>query len=76
MEPLLGQIILLPYQFTPRGYALCNGQLLPIAEYTALFSLIGNTFGGDGKTTFALPNYQAPPGSIYAIAVQGIYPQQ
>jgi len=55
-EPFIGQIILVPYNFAPRGWAFCNGQLLPIAQYTALFSLLGTTFGGDGRTTFALPD--------------------
>jgi len=55
-EPFLGQIIQTGFNFPPRGYALCDGQLLPIAQNTALFSLLGTTFGGDGKTTFALPD--------------------
>lgn len=55
-QPFIGQIILVPYDFAPQGWALCNGQLLPIAENTALFSLLGTTFGGDGQTTFALPD--------------------
>ncbi|TME00759.1 MAG: phage tail protein [Chloroflexi bacterium] len=55
-EPFIGQIILVPYTFAPTGWAFCAGQLLPIAQNTALFSLIGTTFGGDGQTTFALPD--------------------
>jgi microcystin-dependent protein len=55
-EPFLGQILLVPYNFAPSGWALCQGQILPIAQNTALFSLIGTTYGGDGKTTFALPD--------------------
>jgi microcystin-dependent protein len=55
-EPFLGEIILVPYNFSPRGYAFCNGQILPIAQNTALFSLLGTTFGGNGQTTFALPD--------------------
>ena len=47
-EPFIGQIILVPYTFAPTGWAFCAGQLLPIAQNTALFSLIGTTFGGDG----------------------------
>lgn len=72
MNVFLGQIIILPFNFAPQGFAYCDGQLLPIAQYPALFSLIGTTFGGDGKTTFALPNYQglAPTGSNYFIAIQ------
>jgi microcystin-dependent protein len=63
-EPFLGEIRLLPFTFAPAGWALCNGQLLPIAQNTALFSLLGTTYGGNGSTTFALPNLQgaAPMG--------------
>jgi microcystin-dependent protein len=49
-------IIIVPYNFSPRGWAFCNGQILPIAQNTALFSLLGTTFGGNGQTTFALPD--------------------
>jgi len=55
-EPFLGMIIIVPYNFSPRGWAFCSGQILPIAQNTALFSLIGTTFGGNGQTTFALPD--------------------
>jgi len=55
-EPYLGMIIIVPYNFAPRGWAFCSGQILPIAQNTALFSLIGTTFGGNGQTTFALPD--------------------
>ncbi|MGI8808143.1 MAG: phage tail protein [Acidimicrobiales bacterium] len=55
-EPFIGQIILVPYNFAPRGYAFCAGQILPIAQNTALFSLLGTTYGGNGQTTFALPD--------------------
>ena len=56
MEPFLGQIQAFGFNFPPRGWAFCNGQLLPISQNTALFSLLGTTFGGDGETTFALPD--------------------
>ena len=56
MEPFIGQIQLFPYNFAPRGWAFCDGQLLPISQNTALFSLIGTFYGGDGRTTFALPD--------------------
>ena len=56
MEPFLGQIQPFGFNFAPRGWAMCDGQLLPIAQNTALFSLLGTTFGGDGRTTFALPD--------------------
>lgn len=55
-EPFIGQIIMFGGNFAIRGYALCNGQLLPIAQNTALFSILGTTFGGNGQTTFALPD--------------------
>lgn len=56
MEPFLGQIQAFGFNFAPRGWALCDGQLLPISQNTALFSLLGTTYGGDGKTTFQLPD--------------------
>ena len=55
-EPFLGQLLCVPYNFAPRGWAFCSGQILPIAQNTALFSLLGTTFGGNGQTTFALPD--------------------
>jgi microcystin-dependent protein len=58
MEPFLGQIVLFPDDFAPTGWALCQGQLLPIAQNTALFSLLGTQFGGNGTSNFALPNLQ------------------
>lgn len=58
-EPFLGEIIMFAGNFAPRGWALCNGQLLSIAQNTALFSILGTTYGGDGQTTFALPNLQS-----------------
>ena len=55
-EPFLGEVKMFGGNFAPRGYALCDGQLMPIAQNTALFSLLGTTFGGDGRTTFGLPD--------------------
>jgi microcystin-dependent protein len=55
-EPLLGEIIMFAGNFAPRGWALCNGQLLSIAQNSALFSILGTTYGGDGRTTFGLPD--------------------
>ena len=55
-EPFLGQIMMVGFNFAPRGWALCDGQLLPIAQNTALYSLLGTTYGGDGRTTFGLPD--------------------
>ena len=57
-DPFLGQITLFPYSFPPQGWADCAGQLLPIQQNAALFSLLGTNFGGDGRSTFALPNLQ------------------
>jgi microcystin-dependent protein len=57
-DQFLAEIRILPFGFAPRGWALCNGQILPIAQNTALFSLLGTTYGGNGVTTFALPNLQ------------------
>ncbi|MEO1410153.1 MAG: tail fiber protein [Bacteroidota bacterium] len=56
MNPLIGEIILFAGNFAPRGWALCDGQLLSIASNTALFSILGTTYGGDGRTTFQLPD--------------------
>ena len=56
MEPFIGQIQAFGFNFAPRGWALCDGQLLPINQYQALFSLLGTTYGGDGRTTFGLPD--------------------
>ena len=55
-DPFIGEIRLFPYNFAPRGWAFCNGQVLSIAQNTALFSLLGTTYGGNGQTTFALPD--------------------
>jgi microcystin-dependent protein len=58
-EPFLGEIKLFTFNFAPKGWAMCNGQLLPINQNQALFSLLGTTYGGDGRTNFGLPNLQA-----------------
>jgi|ERR1700722_17308001 microcystin-dependent protein len=57
-EQYLGQIVMLGFDFAPVNTALCDGQLLPISQYDALYQLLGTTYGGDGVTTFALPNLQ------------------
>lgn len=77
MNLLLGTIVLFPWNWAPRGYAACTGQLLPIQQNPALFSLLGIQFGGDGKTTFALPDLtsQAPKGLQYYIVINGLFPQ-
>ncbi len=58
-EPFLGEIKLVGFNFAPRGWAFCEGQILPISQNQSLFSLLGNTYGGDGRTTFALPDLRA-----------------
>jgi microcystin-dependent protein len=57
-EPFIGEVKLLGFYFAPLGYMTCQGQLLPISQNTALFSLLGTTYGGDGQTTFGLPDLQ------------------
>jgi len=57
-DPFVAEIRIFPFNFAPKGWAFCNGQLLPISQNTALFSLLGTFYGGDGKSTFALPNLQ------------------
>jgi microcystin-dependent protein len=57
-DPFLSEIKIFSFGYAPRGWASCNGQLLPINQNQALFSLLGTTYGGDGRTTFALPNLQ------------------
>jgi len=56
MDPFIGEVVLFAGNFAPRGWAFCEGQLLPISQYSALFSILGTTYGGDGRTTFALPD--------------------
>lgn len=56
MEPFIGQIIMVGFNYAPRGWAMCDGRLLPISQNQALFSLLGTMYGGDGRTTFALPD--------------------
>ena len=81
MEPLLGEIKLLPLMYAPTGWMACQGQTLPIESNQALFSLLGANFGGDGRTTFALPDLRSssPLGAVaglvgYCIATNGVYP--
>lgn len=58
MDPFVAEIRIFPFNFAPRGWAFCDGQILPLSQNTALFSLLGTTYGGDGKSNFALPNMQ------------------
>src|SRR5687768_11870413 len=55
-DPFVAEIRIFPFTFPPKGWAFCNGQLLPLSQNTALFSLLGTVYGGDGKSTFALPD--------------------
>jgi microcystin-dependent protein len=57
-DPFVAEVRVFGFNFAPRGWAQCNGQLLPLSQNTALFSLLGTTYGGDGKSTFALPDMQ------------------
>ena len=57
-DPFVAEIRIFPFNFAPKGWAFCDGQILPISQNTALFSLLGTNYGGDGKVTFALPNLQ------------------
>jgi microcystin-dependent protein len=58
MDPFVAEIRIFPFNFAPKGWAFCNGQLLPISQNTALFSLLGTNYGGDGKSNFGLPDLQ------------------
>jgi microcystin-dependent protein len=57
-DPFVAEIRIFPFNFAPKGWAWCNGQLMPLSQNTALFSLLGTTYGGDGKSTFALPDLE------------------
>jgi microcystin-dependent protein len=79
MEPLLGQIQLFPYSFAPEGWSFCEGQLLRIDQFTALFALIGTEYGGTGIQTFGLPNLKGKEpitGMHYCIALSGSFPNR
>jgi microcystin-dependent protein len=80
MDPYIGEIRLVPFNFAPKGWALCAGQLLTINQNQALFALLGTEYGGDGRTTFALPDLrgrvpigagQPPAGSSYPLGATG-----
>lgn len=58
MDPFVAEIRIFPFNFAPKGWAFCDGQIIPLSQNTALFSLLGTTYGGDGKSNFALPNLQ------------------
>jgi microcystin-dependent protein len=77
-QPYVGEIRLVGFSFAPLGWAFCNGQVLPISEYETLFNLIGTTYGGDGQSTFALPDlrgrvpvHQGAGQNVYVIGETG-----
>ena len=81
MDTYIGEICFLAFERAPRGFVACNGQLLPIARYGALFALIGTTYGGDGRSNFAVPNLKGKsplddfPDSVhYFMCVEGVFP--
>jgi hypothetical protein len=79
LDPFVGEVALVPYHFAPRGWTFAEGQLMSISQNAALFSLLGTTYGGDGQTTFALPDMRGLEpvcGMHYVIALQGIYPSR
>ncbi len=75
-EDFIGTVVLFPFDRVPSGWMACEGQLLAISAFQALFSLVGTKFGGDGRTTFAIPDLKgkAPEGLRYFIALEGLYP--
>lgn len=75
-EAFVGQVILIPYDWIPRGYLECDGSDQLISEHSALFALLGTKYGGDGRRTFAVPSIRAPRGLRYVIASSGIYPSR
>ena len=79
VDVLIGTIMLFPYNFAPSGWMSCEGQILTVNQYQALFSLIGAFYGGDGRTTFGLPNLRGAeplPTIKYYIAMTGLYPSR
>jgi microcystin-dependent protein len=75
-DPFVAEIRMFGFNFAPTGWAQCNGQLLPLSQNTALFSLLGTTYGGDGKSTFALPDLESsvpihPNNNQYPLGAQG-----
>jgi len=82
MDGFIGMVMLVAFPFAPRGWMLCNGQVLAIQQNTALFALIGNQYGGNGTSTFALPNLMethpmkdaSGASLLWIICVEGIFP--
>ena len=83
MESFIATVMMFGFNFAPVGWLFCNGATLPINQYQALFSLLGTTYGGDGRTTFHLPDLRgkssldsSPTDCHYCICVEGVYPQR
>jgi len=81
MEGTIGEIRLFAGNFEPRNWAFCDGQLMPINDNQSLYSILGTAYGGDGRTTFALPKVdnlpcQSKTGLRYIICIYGIYPSR
>lgn len=79
IDVYVGSIYLYPYNFIPKGWAECRGQILQIEQFEALYALIGIKYGGDGRSTFAVPNLQGAeplPDMKYCIALEGIFPNR
>jgi microcystin-dependent protein len=78
MDPFIGEIRLVAFNYAPEGWALCDGRELPINHYQALFALLETKYGGDGVRTFALPKLKGADllsGLNYVIAMEGVWPQ-
>ena len=81
MNSFTGSLLLVPYDWAPRGWAVCNGQILQINQYQAVFALLGATYGGNGETNFALPNLPGPTDGngkqlTWIICLQGDFPSR
>ena len=81
MNSFVGSLLLVPYSWAPEGWAVCNGQILQINQYQAVFALLGATYGGNGETTFALPNLPGPTDAngkqlTWIICLQGSFPSR
>jgi microcystin-dependent protein len=81
VDPYIGQINLFPWKWAPRGWAKCDGSLLSVTDHQALFSLLGTTYGGDGRTNFGLPDMRGKKTVNgqrvnYYVSLQGIYPSR
>ena len=79
-EPFIGQTSYFPYTFCPRGWSEADGKLMQISEYSALFSLLGTNYGGDGRTTFGLPDFRTNgedyKSGRWCVALEGIFPSR